>query len=252
MDFATLIGVVIGISLVIGSILLGSSAGVFFHIPSIMITVGGTIAATLINFPIEKVKGVFAVVKKALLFSLPDPHDQIKKIIKYNNAARRDGIMVLEDKMAEMYPFLRNGIQLILDNTEAETIRKILERDIELSQMRHGIGKKILDSMGASAPAFGMIGTLIGLVQMLQNLQDPSQIGQGMAVALLTTFYGALLANLVFIPLAGKLEARDYEEQVLHEIILEGVLSIQAGDHPYIMKQRLKCFVSSQQRDSFS
>lgn len=248
MDIATVSGLTLGVFLIVGSILLGGSAHVFFHVPSIMITIGGTIAATLINFPIDKFKGILTVTKKAFLFTLPLPEDMIQKLLDYNKIMKKEGVNVLEDRMGEMYPFLRNGVQLLMDNVPPESIREILTTEVESSQERHAMGKKILDSMGAAAPAFGMIGTLIGLVQMLQNLSDPTQIGIGMATALLTTFYGAVLANLIFIPLAGKLETRDYEETLLHTMLIEGVLSLKAGEHPFIMKERLKIFLAFQTR----
>ena len=249
MDIATLLGLFVGMALVLGSIMIGSSLAVFCHIPSLMITVGGTLASTLINFSLAQVIGVFAVVKKTVIFSLPKLEEQINVIIEYNRIARRDGVNALEDQMPNMYPLLRSGLQLMMDNVPPESVREILEKEMENSQARHMMGKKILQSMGAAAPAFGMIGTLIGLVQMLQNLEDPSMIGQGMATALLTTFYGAMMANLIFLPLAGKLETRDYEEQVLHELLLEGVMSIQSGEHPFIMQERLKVFIAGKKRE---
>ncbi len=248
MDIATIIGLFSGICLIVISILLGGSAGLFFHVPSLMITVGGTMAAILIQFPLEKVLGLFSVVKKTIFFNLPKPEKMIEILLEYNSLVRKEGVNVLEDKIENLYPFLRSGLQMILDNTAAETIRSIMMREIECSQVRHGMGKKILDTMGTFAPAFGMLGTVIGLVQMLQSLEDPSQIGQGMAVALITTFYGSFIANVICLPLAGKLEVRDSEEQILHELLMEGILAIQSGEHPYIMKERLKAFLSSSRK----
>ncbi|BBM85023.1 motility protein A [Candidatus Uabimicrobium amorphum] len=248
MDLATLGGIILGLGLIFGSILMGSGASIFLHIPSILITVGGTIASTLINFPLAKVTSTFAIVKNTFQGTSILPHNLIKQLIEYNQIVRKDGIMSLEEKMDEMPSFMKGGMQMVIDNTPPEIIRDILTLEMDAISTRHAMGKKILDSMGAAAPAFGMIGTLIGLVQMLQNLSDPSGIGAGMAVALLTTFYGALMANLVFIPLAGKLESRNYEEQVINEIITEGILAIQSGEHPFVMKERLKVFLPSRKR----
>jgi chemotaxis protein MotA len=245
MDFATLGGVVLGLVLIFGSILVASSLSIFFHIPSIMITFGGTIAATLINYPLTKVLSVFRVAKNVVLFKLPPVDQEIDRMVDYANVARREGLLSLEEKLEELNdPFLHKGIRLIIDGFPQDTVRNILRIELDFMEERHGMGKKILESMGSFAPAFGMIGTLIGLVAMLQTLDDPSQIGGGMATALLTTFYGALLANLIFIPLAGKLDARNREETLMREVMIEGLLSIQAGDRPNLVSEKLKSFVS--------
>jgi len=245
MDVATLAGIGLGLFLIFGSILLASSLSIFFHVPSLMITFGGTVAATLINYPISKVLSVFRVAKNVVLFRLAPVEDEIDRIVDYANIARREGLLSLEEKLEEMDdPFLGKGIRLIIDGFPQETVRNILHIELEYMDERHGMGKKILDSMGAFAPAFGMIGTLIGLVAMLQTLDDPSKIGSGMATALLTTFYGALLANLIFIPLAGKLDARNREETLMRQVMIEGLLSIQAGDRPQLVAEKLKSFVS--------
>jgi chemotaxis protein MotA len=245
MDIATLAGVVLGLILIFGSILLASSLAIFFHVPSLMITFGGTVAATLINYPLGKVLGVFRVAKNVVLFRLPPVEDEIDRMVEYANVARREGLLSLEEKLEELHdPFLNKGIRLIIDGFPQETVRNILRIELEFMDERHGMGKKILESMGSFAPAFGMIGTLIGLVAMLQTLDDPSQIGGGMATALLTTFYGALMANLIFIPLAGKLDARNREETLMREIMIEGLLQIQAGDRPNLVAAKLKSFIA--------
>ncbi|MFH2001068.1 MAG: MotA/TolQ/ExbB proton channel family protein, partial [Planctomycetota bacterium] len=162
---------------------------------------------------------------------------------------RREGLLALENKLESLEdPFLTKGIRLIIDGFPTETVRDILEIDADQSSARHIMGKSIYDSMGAAAPAFGMIGTLVGLVQMLQNLDDPSKIGGGMAVALITTFYGAVMSNMVFLPLAGKLAQREKEEQLIRQIIIEGVIAIQAGDQPQLVEEKLKSFLSPRDR----
>ena len=245
MDVATLVGIVLGMSLIIGSIMMASSLTIFIHVPSLMITFGGTIAATLINYPLVKVLSVFKVAKNVVLFRLPPIDGEIDRMVDYANIARREGLLSLEEKLEELEePFLNKGIRLIIDGFPQETVRNILGIELEYMEQRHGTGKGILDSMGNFAPAFGMIGTLIGLVAMLQTLDDPSQIGSGMATALLTTFYGALFANLIFIPLAGKLDTRNREETLMREIMIEGLLSIQAGDRPQLVAEKLKSFVA--------
>ncbi len=245
MDIATIIGICLGLFLIIGSILMASSLAIFIHVPSLMITFGGTIAATLINYPLGKVLGVFKVAKNVVLFKLPEIDTEIDRMVEYANIARREGLLSLEEKLEELEePFLSKGIRLIIDGFPQETVKNILTIELEYMEQRHGTGKGILDAMGNFAPAFGMIGTLIGLVAMLQTLDDPSQIGGGMATALLTTFYGALFANLFFIPLAGKLDTRNREETLMREVMIEGLLSIQAGDRPQLVAEKLKSFVA--------
>ncbi|MFP4055842.1 MAG: flagellar motor protein [Candidatus Brocadiia bacterium] len=245
MDVATLVGVVSGFACVIVAIFLGGGIGIFFNVPSLMITVGGTIAATLMNFPLANVLGVFRIAKKCFLNQLMSPVDAIRQITEYARIARRDGILALEERLGDdADPFLRRGLQLVIDGTSPEAVRDILTSQLEARRERHARGKKILESMGASAPAFGMIGTLIGLVQMLRQLSDPSQIGVGMATALITTFYGAVMANLVFLPLAGKLEASSQDEALLTELLIEGVVCIQNGENPRAIEDRLKSYIA--------
>jgi chemotaxis protein MotA len=249
MDVATLAGVILGFFLIISSILMASSLAIFIHVPSLMITIGGTIAATLINYPLSKVLSVFKVARTAVLFKLPPVDVEIDRMVEFANVARREGLLSLEEKLEDLEdPFLGKGIRLIIDGFPQETVRAILAIELEYMEQRHGTGKSILDSMGSFCPAFGMIGTLIGLVAMLQTLDDPSQIGGGMAVALLTTFYGALFANLIFIPLAGKLDTRNREETMMREVMIEGLLSIQAGDRPNLVAEKLKSFVAPEVR----
>ncbi len=250
MDFATLIGVISGFGLVLTAILAGPGAITFLNVPSLMITVGGTLAATLINFPLQKVIGVFSVAKKALLYKLPSATNEIGRLVNLAKVARSEGLLALENSLDDMKdPFLQKGIQLVVDGTEPDVLRDVLETELDQLRVRHKVGKDILESMGAAAPAFGMVGTLIGLIQMLRNLSDPAGIGTGMATALLTTFYGSLMANLVFIPLAGKLDVRSRQEAVLKELIIEGVTAIQAGLNPRLIEEKLKSFVAPKLRN---
>jgi len=243
MDIATLIGLVIGTVLVVSAIVMGAGLASFFHVPSLLITVGGTFSAALINFPLAKMFGLLGVLKKTLLYKPPSMEAEIKRLTEFAQIARREGLLALENRLEELdEPLLHKGIQLVIDGTSPEMLRSILMIEVNSLYDRHSEGKNILEQMGASAPAFGMIGTLIGLVSMLKNLTDPSSIGAGMAVALLTTFYGALLANLVLLPLAGKLDNRHKEEALLNELLIEGILSIQAGDNPNTIEEKLKSF----------
>lgn len=250
MDIASLIGVLLGWILVLSAILMGGPLGIFIDVPSIMIVIGGTIAASLMCFRMESVTSVVSICKKVLLYPLPAPTEEIERLVEFSQLARREGLLALEEKLDSIdYEFTQKALQLIIDGFPGETVREILEIDIENLMARHSEGKKLLENMGAMAPAFGMIGTLIGLVQMLQNMSDPAGIGKGMAVALLTTFYGAVTANLIYIPFATKLGNRSKEEVELRTLILEGVLAIQGGDKPALVKEKLKCFLAPKSRE---
>jgi len=249
MDVATIAGIVSGSVLVFVAIFMGGGAAIFFNIPSLMITVGGTIAATLINFPLGKVLGTVKVAKNAFMHKEPDASEIIRTLVNFGIRARREGILALEDQVeAQTDVFLQKGLRLAVDGTPPDVMREILDRDLDFLEQRHTTGHKILKAMGAFAPAFGMIGTLIGLIQMLRTLDDPSKIGMGMATALLTTFYGAILANMVFLPMAGKLEHRTSQELMLKGLMIEGILAIQSGDNPRIVEEKLKAFVSPEVR----
>ena len=252
MDFATIIGLIAGVALIFSAVASGGSIMAFVNAPSVLIVLGGTLAATFINFPLKNVLSLVGVMKKTLLYKLPSPPDEIARMVKLAKVARAEGLLALENHLDDMHdPFLHKGVQLVIDGTEPEVLRDVMSIELEQLQTRHNGGKNILDSMGAAAPAYGMIGTLIGLVQMLGNLQDPAGIGAGMATALLTTLYGSLLANLVFIPLAGKLGTRSKQEMVAKQLIVEGVAAIQAGLNPRLVEEKLKSFVAPKQRSTF-
>lgn len=249
MDFATIVGIVIAFGLIVWAIMLGGSLEGFIDMPSVAVVIGGTLGALLINFPLSKFLSMGMVFKKGFLFSLDDPDGVIDKMVKYAERARREGMLALEeDSENETDPFLRKGLRLAVDGTDPQLLEKILETDVEQIENRHSEGARILNAGGTFAPAFGMIGTLIGLVNMLANLSDPTQIGAGMATALITTFYGAVLANAFFLPMAGKLETRSKEEMVIKEMIIEGIMAIQSGDSPRIVEEKLKSFLSPNMR----
>ena len=189
MDIGTVIGLVVGIGLVLGSIMMGGGGiGPFINIPSAMITIGGSFAALLISFPLGAVLGVVGVVKNCFLQKLPSPREVVDSFKEMSGVARKDGLLALEGKIAETEDdFMKRGLEMVVGGTTKEEIESTMETEISYIDERHKVGKKILDSLGAAAPAFGMVGTLIGLVQMLRTLDDPSQIGGGMATALLTT-----------------------------------------------------------------
>jgi chemotaxis protein MotA len=239
MDLATIIGAVLAFGLVIVSMALGpGGVAIFVHIPSLVIVLGGTIAVTMMCFPMTEIKQITKVMLVTAMRKSPTPEEEIERIVEYANLARKEGLLALEAKLEEVQDtFFAKGIQLVIDGFGADTVRDIMELEAEWQRQRHGTGKKIMDQMGAFAPAFGMIGTLVGLVQMLQNLSDPSMIGQGMATALLTTLYGAMLANMLFLPLSGKLEVLAGSEGLLRDLMIEGIVAIQSGEKPALIRR---------------
>ncbi|GAB4364568.1 MAG: MotA/TolQ/ExbB proton channel family protein [Calditrichia bacterium] len=250
-DIATLLGLFGGTLIIILSIMVGGGLGAFINIPSLLVVVGGTIAAVLVQYPLEDVLGVVGIMRKTLLTKSSDPRQLIDKIVEFATEARRDGLLTLEKHANELDDdFIKGGIQLAVDGTEPELLREILNTEVANLESRHGKGHGILEAFGTFSPAFGMIGTLIGLVIMLQNMKDPSSIGPAMAVALITTFYGAVLANLVFLPLAGKLRERTKEEVLIKEMIMEGILAIQSGDNPRLVEQKLNTFLPPKLRNN--
>ena len=250
MDIATVIGLVLGTGLVVGSIFLGGGGLMpFINVPSLMITVGGSFAALLINFPLKSCLGAGSVVMKCFLVKLPTTKELIDQFRELATIARRDGLLSLESQVEEVNDqFLKRGLEMVVSGTSKEDLTIVLETEVTYIEQRHTRGKKIIEALAAAAPAFGMIGTLIGLVQMLRSLDDPSQIGVGMATALLTTFYGAVIANLFCLPLAGKLGERNTEEVMIRELMITGLVSLTEGLPPTGIQDRLIAFVSPKSR----
>ena len=249
MDIATIIGFVAGIGFVIFGILQGGNLLTFWNVPSVLIVGGGTIGATLINYPLAEVLGTIKVVKNAFLHKEESPNGIIQTLVGFAETARREGILSLEQQASSLEDdFLKTGIGLAVDGTEPEYIKDIMTTELDYIEERHRVGAGIFDSMGLYAPAFGMIGTLIGLINMLATMDDPSTIGPSMAVALITTMYGAALANLVFLPIAGKLKHRSAGELLLKQLCIEGIMAIQSGDNPRIVEGKLKAFISPSER----
>ncbi len=251
MDLSTLIGLLLGFGMVLFAMAMGDGGvAIFVHAPSLSIVIGGTLAVTMMNFPAAEVKSIAKVMAITAIQRASTPGEEIERIVTYANLARKEGLLALESKLAEVEDrFFSKGIQLVIDGFGADTVRDIMSLEAEWQRQRHSGGKKLLEQMGTFAPAFGMIGTLVGLVQMLQNLSDPSMIGQGMATALLTTLYGAVLANMVFLPLAGKLDVRAKQEILLRELMIEGIVAIQSGEKPALIKEKLKGFLPPRERE---
>ncbi len=249
MDIATLLGVVSAFGLVLSAILMGGGLNLFINIPSALIVLGGTMGTTMINYPLKDVLSVVNVVRNVFFSKVTSTANIIQQFGDFSNKARREGILALEAEVENVdEDFLQKGIQLSIDGLEPKSIREILETEISFIQDRHKLGAEIFTTMGTYAPAMGMVGTLIGLVQMLQTMSDPSSIGPAMAVALLTTFYGAVLANIVCLPIAGKLKTRSSEEVLVKEMMIEGVICLSNGENPRIVEQKLMAFLAPNQR----
>jgi chemotaxis protein MotA len=249
MDLATVIGLVAGTTVVLLGMSAGGSLLTFWDWPSVQITIGGTIFATMINFPMSKLLSLGAVIKNVFISRAMNPGEVISTLVSFAEKARREGLLALEDDTSKLKdPFLQKGITLVVDGTDPELVRNILETELAFLEDRHKAGQGLLEVMGTYAPAFGLIGTVIGLIQMLKMLKDPSAIGAGMATALVTTFYGAILANFILLPMAGKLKIKSAEEILLKEVMIEGILSIQAGDNPRIVEEKLKAFLAPKMR----
>lgn len=251
MDIATIVGLILGIGLVLGSIFMGGGGlGPFINVPSMMITIGGSIAAILINFPMKSCLGLFGVIKKCFTVKLPTAAEVIEIFKDLSSVVRSEGMLALEGKLETIDDaFLKRGLELVISGAPQPQVETALETEVAYVDQRHEVGKKIVDAIAAAAPAFGMIGTLIGLVQMLRTLDDPSKIGIGMATALLTTLYGALIANLLCIPLGGKLEARNQEEILIRDLMISGIGGLMEGATPRAMEERLVSYISPKVRD---
>lgn len=248
MDIATVAGLFLGILFTLLGITFGD-LGAFWDLSSVQIVIGGTIAAVLIAYPLSSIKTLGKVFQKAFFHKQADDNEIIKDIINLANVARKDGLLALEEYAGKLDDeFLKKGIMLIVDGTDPELVRNILETELVFLEERHGQGQGMLEAMGAYAPSFGMIGTLIGLIKMLETLDDPSTVGPSMSVALVTTFYGSFLANVFFIPLAKKLSVRSQSEVLTKELMIEGLLSIQAGENPRIIEEKLKTFIPPEKR----
>lgn len=233
---------------IVVSILLSGDLGGYIDGPSIFIVFGGIIAATIVSYPMSVLKNLIKVMGMAFKSKKVDLSQDVENIINIANVARREGILALEETVREMDdPFLKKGIMLIVDGSDPELVRSIMETELDFIKERHAQGQAVLLQMSAYSPAFGMIGTLIGLINMLADLSDPDSLGPGMATALVTTFYGSFLANVVFTPLAKKLGIMSSEEYLRKELILEGILSIQDGENPRIIREKLNAFLSHSQ-----
>lgn len=253
MDFATLFGIGLGAVLIVIAIVLSGQLVWFWDFVSILITMGGTLASTMISFRGKDMKNVIPVLKKAFKKSNIDLNKDIDLIIDIANVARREGLLALDEQLTQIDdPFLRKGISMIVDGTDIELIKSILQTEVYFVQARHQEGQNLFNTMAGFAPAYGLIGTIIGLILMLQTLDDLGSLGKKMAVALVTTFYGSVLANLIFTPIAKKLKSLSDEEVLQKELYIEGLLSIQEGENPRIIREKLNSFIARKELKAVS
>jgi len=251
MDIASVIGLLLAIGLILASIMMaeGAQFSAFIDIPSMMVVVGGAIAAGFMCFPLGSILKTPIVALKAFLNKPEDISQLIEQMVSLAETARREGLLALEGRLEDLdNDFIALGIQMAVDGTAPEVIEEIMQTEIDAVAARHKNGKAVLDQLGRFAPAFGMIGTLMGLIIMLGNMSDPSSIGSGMAVALITTLYGAISANVLFLPFAEKLGFISKQELLAKEVVLRGIMAIQSGENPRVVEQKLSTYLPPNQR----
>ena len=250
LDIATVLGLIAGFALITTAIMLGGTPGSFINPPSILIVIGGTLAVTTVCYDLGEMAGTVRVIGHALFRNTQQPFDAAYKALQVAELARKQGVLALQNVVGSVRnePFLHHGISMVIDGTPGEEVEHILRRDLQATVQRHRQSASVLRKMAEFAPAMGLIGTLIGLVQMLGNLQDPGTIGPAMAVALLTTFYGAVLANMVFLPLASKLERNSAEEALINQVYLLASVSIGRQENPRRLEMLLNSILPPSQR----
>lgn len=249
MDIVTLLGLAVGLSLIIGAIIIGGAVDVFINVPGMMIVIGGTLASILVAFPFEEIIQSFKAAFKMFTGRKSRVRDVVNIMVKVAEISRREGLVALEHVQTENM-VLKKSCQLIADNADPALIRTTLSIEINSMRRRHQVAQDVFKRLASLAPSFGMMGTLIGLVQMLSQLSDPKSIGPAMAVALLTTFYGSAMSTLFFIPIGAKLKARTLQEQLHLEVIFEGAKSILENNNPRLVYEKLSSFLSPAERET--
>ncbi|WP_137221940.1 flagellar motor protein PomA [Shewanella sp. MEBiC00475] len=247
MDLATLIGIIGAFAFIIGAMITSGGIGLFIDVPSILIVVAGSLFVVMMKFNLKQFLGSIKIGMKAFMFKLDKPEDLIEQAVTMADAARKGGFLALEEAVITN-TFMQKAVDMLVDGHDGDVVRNALEKDIALTEERHKTGVGIFKAMGDVAPAMGMIGTLVGLVAMLSNMDDPKSIGPSMAVALLTTLYGAVIANMIAIPLADKLSLRMNEELLNRNLIMDAVLAIQDGQNPRVIEGFLKNYLSEKLR----
>lgn len=249
MDVGTILGIGGSVGLIVLSIALGSSVRGYYDLPAMLIVVGGTLFTVLASVPWRTLATVPAALRRALFAGLPDRQQLIQRLVELAVIARRDGILSLESHLDEQTPrFVTLGLQLAIDGTETELVERMLWSEMEAMSARHAERRRVFELLAKYAPAYGLVGTLVGLVAMLAHMTDPAMIGSGIAVALLTTLYGTVLANCIFSPLADKLAAVSRDEWQFHELAMQGILAIQAGDNPRVVEQKMNILLPPGER----
>jgi chemotaxis protein MotA len=250
MDLATILGSILGLAVILGTIFYEGNIGIFFNIPAIAIVFGGMTCATMIHFSMTQFLSIFKIIKKTLFQKITSSQEIIRNMVNYAAINRRDGALALEQELGKIRdPFLAKGLQMLIDGQNEESIRELLEMEIQYLQERHSVGKKMLEFMGSSCPSFAMVGTLIGLINMMSRMENPEEIGRGMACALVCTFYGALTANLLFLPLGGKLGQYSKAEKISMEMVLEGLCALARGENPTEVREKMQVFISAKRRE---
>jgi chemotaxis protein MotA len=246
-DLATIIGIIGAMGFIIMAMLQGGDLGMFINVPSILIVFCGSLFVVLSQYTVGQFFGAGKIAGKAFMFKIDTPDSQIDKIIEMADAARKGGFLALEEAEIEN-PFMQKGVDMLVDGHDVEVVRATMAKDISMTTERHEFGAKIFKGLGDVAPAMGMIGTLVGLVAMLSNMDDPKSIGPAMAVALLTTLYGAMLANVFCIPIAIKLGNRAGEEKLNQSLVLDGIIGIADGQNPRVIEGILKSYLAASKR----
>lgn len=247
MDLATLIGLIGAFAFIIGAMFTSGGIAIFIDVPSVLIVMIGSLFVVMMKYNLKQFLGAVKIAAKAFIFKIDKPDELIEQSVTMADAARKGGFLALEE--AEISnSFMQKAVDMLVDGHDGEVVREALEKDISLTEDRHKTGIGIFKSLGDVAPAMGMIGTLIGLVAMLSNMDDPKSIGPAMAVALLTTLYGAIIANMIAIPIADKLTLRMSEEMLNRNLIMDAVLAIQDGQNPRVIEGFLKNYLSEKQR----
>ncbi len=253
-DLSTILGLVIGWgSLFIALLLEGGGefhrVVMFLQLSAFFIVFGGTLGATIISYPWSTIANIWPVTKQAFLQRQMDPNQVITTLVGFATKARREGLLGLEDEIANVEDsFLKKGIQLVVDGTDIELVKSILETDLAFLETRHKLGEGIFNTMGGFAPTLGIIGTVMGLVNALAQIESAAKTAHAISVAFIATFYGIAFANLIFLPIAFKLKAKTAQEVLLREVMIEGILSISAGDNPRIVEEKLKAFLSPKEQ----
>jgi chemotaxis protein MotA len=251
MDIGSILGMIFGFAFIAGAIMMHGSLSDFVDVPGALVAFGGSFSAIMIAFPAKKVLGIFGIVKQVFLTRIPDPKEEIQRFAEMAGVVRRDGQLALEKYVPVVKDgFLKRGLEMVIDNAPKDKVEEVLHIELHGLEERHALGKKIFDQLGAMLPSFGMVGTLVGLIQMLGQLDDPSKIGAGMAVAMVTTFYGAFVANMVFLPMGAKLEARSKEEVKVRELMIHGLVCLLEQESPREVESKLKAFLAPKARET--